>query len=185
MTTTSEVRTVSSTGGEKGVKDARFDLLPPAPLHAVANHYGIGARKYEDRNWERGYEWSKSYGALQRHLNAFWSGEDIDEETGSPHLAAAAFHVLALMEFGRTHPEFDDRPATAKANDDWQWQRDQLLGVTEHGVIMTDRPQDWQRTSDGQLYDSKPWKLDKGKQQYSDEYWRVGAPEGHERRYGR
>lgn len=84
-----EVRTTSSTGGQKGVKLARFELIPTGPLKAVAEHYGKGAEKYEDRNWERGYEWSKSYAALQRHLNAFWSGEDIDEETGSPHLAAA------------------------------------------------------------------------------------------------
>lgn len=107
---TSEVRTVSSTGGEKGVKLARFDLLPAGPLSTVAEHYGKGASKYEARNWERGYEWSKSFGALMRHAWAFWGGEDIDVETGSPHMAAVVFHALALLEFAGTHPEFDDRP---------------------------------------------------------------------------
>ena len=89
---------------------ARFDLLPAEPLRQVAEHYGKGAEKYAARNWERGYEWSKSYGALQRHANAFWGGEDIDEETGSPHMAAVVFHALALLEFARTHEAFDDRP---------------------------------------------------------------------------
>lgn len=114
MSGTNEVRVVNAaTGGEKGSKDERFDLIPAGPLAKIARHFGIGARKYADRNWERGYNWSLSYGALQRHLNAFWAGEDLDEETQSPHLAAAAFHVLALLEFAETHPELDDRPGSA------------------------------------------------------------------------
>lgn len=107
---TEEVRTVSASGGEKGVKPARYDLIPVGPLKTVAEHYGVGAKKYADRNWEKGYEWSKSYAAMQRHANQFWGGEDIDEETGSPHLAAVVFHALALLEFANTHPEYDDRP---------------------------------------------------------------------------
>lgn len=105
-----ETRTVSSTGGEKGVKRARFDLIPAGPLRLVAEHYGIGAEKYDDRNWERGYEWSKSFGAMMRHAWAFWAGEDLDPESSSPHMAAVCFHALALMEFAEAHPDFDDRP---------------------------------------------------------------------------
>jgi len=105
-----EVRKVSETGGEKGQKEERFDLIPAGPLRAVAKHYGIGSRKYEDRNWERGYPWDLSFGAMMRHAWAFWNGEDVDPETGSPHMAAVVFHALALMEFARTHPEFDTRP---------------------------------------------------------------------------
>lgn len=101
-----------STGGAKGRKLARFDLLPAAPLREVSEHYGRGARKYESRNWERGYEWSLSFAALQRHAWEFWNGEDRDQETGSHHMAAVVFHALALMEFGRTHPELDDRVVT-------------------------------------------------------------------------
>ncbi len=104
-----EVRTVSSSGGEKGTKDERFDLLPVEALAKLARHYGIGARKYADHNWRKGYEWSKPYAALQRHATQFWGGEDIDEETGSPHMAAVAFHALALLVFMEEHPEYDDR----------------------------------------------------------------------------
>ncbi len=98
------------TGGQKGEKLARFDLLPARQLVKIAEHYGRGAEKYAARNWEAGYRWSLSYGALQRHAHAFWAGEDNDPETGSPHLAAVVFHALALMEFTETHPELDDRP---------------------------------------------------------------------------
>lgn len=108
------------TGGQKCTKLARFDLIPTAPLWELAEHYGKGARKYEPRQWEKGYAWSLSYQAMQRHVNLYWSGEDYDtckpdcpkdcaQHTGSHHLAAAAWHCFTLMEFARTHPEKDDR----------------------------------------------------------------------------
>jgi len=110
-----EVRITSSTGGQKGRKPARFELIPPRPLWAVAELYGYGASKYQEaRNWEKGYEWSLSYAALQRHANLFWSRENDDPETSLPHLAAVVFHALALMEYRTTHPECDDRPEVSK-----------------------------------------------------------------------
>lgn len=111
---TTEARTVSSTGGEKGVKLARYELIPPTPLLEVAELYGWGAQKYADRNWELGYEWSKSFGALMRHAWLFWSGEDVDAESHKHHMASVIFHAMALIEFDWTHPEFDDRPAVGR-----------------------------------------------------------------------
>lgn len=98
------------TGGEKGSKLARFDLIPARPLWALARHYGRGAQKYEDRNWERGYKWSLSFAAMMRHAWLFWSGEDYDKETGSHHLVAVAWHAFAILEWVQAHPEMDDRP---------------------------------------------------------------------------
>lgn len=104
-----EVRTTSSTGGQKGVKPECFSLLPVEALEHVARHYGIGAAKYDRNQWRKGYEWSKSYDAAMRHLTAFWRGEDIDAETGSRHLAAVAFHALTLLVFMDEQPDHDDR----------------------------------------------------------------------------
>lgn len=110
---TGEIRTTDpDTGAQKGMKLERHDLIPARFLIELACHYGVGAAKYADRNWERGYDWSKSYAALQRHLNQFWAGEDIDEETGSKHIVAAAWHCIALATFMDEHPEKDDRPTT-------------------------------------------------------------------------
>lgn len=107
-----EVRTVSDTGAEKGVKPQRFDLVPIGPLTQLAELYGAGAKKYAEHNWRMGYEWSKSYAAAMRHLTAFWDGEDLDEETQVPHVINVAFHMFALAEY-LAHPElygrFDDR----------------------------------------------------------------------------
>lgn len=106
----SEVRETSETGGQKGSKDRRFDLVPVGPMDDVARLYAFGAKKYAAHNWRKGYDWHLSYAAAQRHLTQFWNGEDVDEETGLPHLAAVVFHSLALMEFAKSYPEGDDRP---------------------------------------------------------------------------
>lgn len=110
-----EVRITNEvTGGQKGSKLARFDLIPAEALKQVAEHYGRGAKKYADNNWRKGYNWSLSLAALERHLNAFKSGEDFDEETTSNHMAAVVFHALALLTFYDEHPELDDRWSTIK-----------------------------------------------------------------------
>jgi len=105
-----EVRVTGATGGQKGSKLARFDLIPAGPLTALAEHYGKGAAKYADRNWELGTEWHLNFAALMRHAWAFWGGEDLDPETGSAHMTAVAWHAFALAHFMVAHPELDTRP---------------------------------------------------------------------------
>lgn len=135
-----EIRTTSSTGGEKGVKLERFDLIPVGPLTELARHFGKGARKYAAHQWRQGYEWSKSYSAINRHLTAFWAGYDFDvcsndpegcqfvdkdgqpflvlfpntcyNHTGSHHMVAVAWHAFVLLEFIERFPEHDDRYIT-------------------------------------------------------------------------
>ncbi|QFG09148.1 hypothetical protein PBI_SPORTO_40 [Arthrobacter phage Sporto] len=104
-----EIRTTSPTGGQKGVKPERHSLIPVEALSSIARLYGFGAKKYDAHNWRKGYDWSKSYDAMNRHMALFWSGEDIDPETGEPHMAAVAFHAMTLIVFMQEQPEFDDR----------------------------------------------------------------------------
>lgn len=104
-----EVRVTSTTGGQKGSKEERYDLIPVEPLRMLATLYGRGAQKYSDNNWAKGYDWHLSYAAAQRHMNQFWGGEDYDEEMGLPHVISAAFHMLALAQFMHDHPGYDTR----------------------------------------------------------------------------
>lgn len=133
-----EIRETSSTGGQKGVKLERFDLIPVESLRLLAEHFGKGARKYDAHQWRNGYEWSKSYSAIMRHLGAFWAGIDYDtcsstgfegcskvtaegaeflpleddtcyNHTGSHHMTAVAWHSFVLLEFVDRFPEHDDR----------------------------------------------------------------------------
>lgn len=98
------------TGGRKEVKLARPDLVPVFPYMELAEHYGRGALKYADRNWELGYPFSVSYAGLIRHVMQWWGGEERDAEMGSHHLTAVAWHAFALRQLVVTHPELDDRP---------------------------------------------------------------------------
>jgi len=118
-----EVRvTNDKTGGAKGAKPARFDLIPADALWELAEHYGKGAAKYqadEDglENWRNGYNWSLTLAALARHFFSVLNGEDIDEETGSKHIIAVAWHALTLAHFMNREDlrEWDDRQATVLA----------------------------------------------------------------------
>jgi len=106
--------------GHKGVKDARFDLMPPEWLWGVSQVYGFGARKYADRNWERGYSWMKAYGAAQRHEHLWLAGQsyDVDENgqadgenfSGLHHLLHASWMMAALYTFEARGIGDDDRP---------------------------------------------------------------------------
>lgn len=109
----SEIRVTDPvTGGMKGAKLARFDQIPASVMWELAEHYGKGSKKYSDDNWMKGYSWKLSFAAVMRHLWAFWRGEDIDEETGSKHVIAAAWHCFALAWFMDNRRTQDDRPST-------------------------------------------------------------------------
>lgn len=100
----------SGTGGRKGKKLAQLSSLDPAALYTLAEVSGMGAQKYAAHNYLKGYDWSLSFDALQRHLLLFWAGENHDQESGQPHVAHAAWHCLALLSFVQRSIGTDDRP---------------------------------------------------------------------------
>ena len=97
-------------GRESGNLKLRYDLLPVKAIREVVKVLTFGANKYGDRNWEKGLAWSRPYAALHRHMSSFWEGEDLDSESGIPHIAHAICSLLFLMEYTFTRLEFDDRP---------------------------------------------------------------------------
>ena len=110
MSDMGEVRVTDPvTGGQKGQKDERFDLVPWDAMEEVARVYGVGAKKYDDHNWLKGYKWSLSLGALLRHVAKWAVGIDRDSETGCHHLAHAAWHCLTLLTFTMRKLGTDDR----------------------------------------------------------------------------
>ncbi len=88
----------------------RWELLPPDALNALVQVYTVGAKKYADRNWERGMSFSRCFGSLMRHSWKWWSGEEWDEETKCHHLAHAAWNALALLAYVLRKVGIDDRP---------------------------------------------------------------------------
>ena len=106
----------------ENTKGTKFDgekimlqLLPPEALFAIGAVLTRGAEKYGSHNWEKGIEYSRVFGALQRHLWAYWRGEDVDPETGLSHLAHAGCCVMFLLTYeARGMKELDDRFVPAR-----------------------------------------------------------------------
>lgn len=104
---------VSKSGGRKQKKPDRWDLLPWDALRELAELYGKGVEKYEERNWENGLDFNWSYRALINHAQQWWMGEDRDEEMDAHHLACVAFHALGMLALQERHgDEWDNRPNT-------------------------------------------------------------------------
>ena len=103
--------TRSTNGGNKWDEGKlRMDLLPIKPLQELARVLTFGASKYGDRNWEKGIEYSRVYGAVQRHLTDWWDGKDLDNESKLYLLAHAMCGIAFLLEYQARHTGIDDRP---------------------------------------------------------------------------
>lgn len=89
----------------------RWDLLPMSAINEVVKVMNYGATKYDDHNWKKGIQYSRSYSATMRHLYSWWQDkESEDSETGISHLAHAICNLLFLLHFeleGEKH--LDDR----------------------------------------------------------------------------
>ncbi len=164
-----EVRKTSETGGQKGQKDARFDLIAFTWLWEVANVCGMGAKKYDDDNWRKGYSWRLSYGAMQRHLTQFWTGENYDEESGLHHLAHAAWHCMVLFVFSTIsrYKVFDDRPDTVDYKYGPQPEAPKANGCCAPSIY-------------GNAVVSEPITIDESKVKYRETFLRIEALNGHE-----
>ena len=87
----------------------RVDLVPTEAINALADILTAGAVKYGEHNWRHGMDWSRVYGAAQRHMLAFWGGDDIDEESGMPHLWHALTNMAFLVSYQALSVGRDDR----------------------------------------------------------------------------
>lgn len=110
----------SSTGGQKQAKREQFHTIPAEALFELSRLYEYGSSRYAPYNFRRGYDFSLSFDALQRHAWLWWNGEDVDPESGLSHMASVAWHALTLLMMVQSEDmvgEFDDRPNGPKA--DW------------------------------------------------------------------
>jgi len=98
---------------DEGVKfdggKAAYHLLAPEFLEGTAKVLAFGAVKYGARNWEKGMHWHRPFGAMMRHMWAWWRGEDHDPETGMSHLYHAACCVMFLIAYEERQIGKDDR----------------------------------------------------------------------------
>lgn len=86
-------------------------LIDPLWLECTARVLDFGQKKYAAWNWAKGtFDWSRLYAAQQRHMQAWWAGEDNDPETGLSHLWHANCCLMFLTRYVHNGWGKDDRP---------------------------------------------------------------------------
>lgn len=100
-------RTEFNTGAVRDMHEGkgRFDLLPWFAIHEVAKHCENGARKYGERNVDKGIPQHSFVDSGIRHLVKY-----IHNETDENHLVAACWNLLWALEQETTHKELNDLP---------------------------------------------------------------------------
>lgn len=94
-----------------------LQLIPPQFTEGIAEVLQYGIKKYAKNQWAKGMSWEDCMGAVLRHLSEFRKGNEIDPDSGLPHLHHAACGLMMLSTFahGPRHQEymkFDDRVFT-------------------------------------------------------------------------
>lgn len=87
-----------------------FSLIPLSTLEDEARVWMYGKQKYAAWNWAKGMAWSVPLACALRHLAAWQRGEDVDPESGLPHLAHVMCNIRMLTLYTKTYPDGDDRP---------------------------------------------------------------------------
>lgn len=81
-----------------------FDALEP-----MVRVLDYGARKYSPHNWKKGLPYTQVVDSLMRHIIAFVGGEDIDQESGLPHVGHISCNAMFLSHMAMFRPDMDDR----------------------------------------------------------------------------
>lgn len=68
-----------------------------------------GAKKYSADNWKKGLSYVSTCNSLMRHWICFMGGEDLDKESGLPHVGHILANALFLSYYYQFKKEFDDR----------------------------------------------------------------------------
>lgn len=96
-----------------GAEKLPLDLIPAAAESAEAHVMGLGARKYGAWNWRKNKVKASIYvAAARRHLMQWFSGENIDPESGVSHLGHVRACMGILLDAEATGNLVDDRTKT-------------------------------------------------------------------------
>lgn len=94
-----------------GVTKVPLHLVPPSAKHFLALALADGAKKYGPYNWrDAAISVSVYKSALERHVDAFWDGEDAARDSGIHHIAHAMACCALILDAMTVGCLNDDRP---------------------------------------------------------------------------
>ena len=110
-----------------GVRKAPMSTVPTGVIMELGLAMLEGGRKYGRHNYRViGVRTSVYYDAAMRHLNAFWEGEDIDPDSGLPHVIKAIASLAVLRDAQMNDKALDDRPPPLPSG--WMKRLNELAG---------------------------------------------------------
>lgn len=99
-----------------GIRKVPFSTVPAQVTAEVGLAMLEGALKYGRHNYRAiGVRASVYYDAAKRHLSAWWEGEDLDPESGLPHVTHALACLVIVRDADRHGKLTDDRPPKTPA----------------------------------------------------------------------
>jgi hypothetical protein len=99
-----------------GASKVPLHLVPPSAKHYLAMALADGARKYGPYNWRKAPISISVYkAALERHVDAFWDGEELAEDSKVHHLAHAMACIALMLDSISLGIINDDRPPSGTA----------------------------------------------------------------------
>ena len=95
--------------GHKTKPPLSFNMLGKEVVEGEAKVWEFGANKYARANWLKGMSWTGCADSLLRHVTALLNGEDLDPETGLPHVDHIVTSAKILSNSYHTRKDLDDR----------------------------------------------------------------------------
>ena len=98
-----------------------WSQVPFQALEGMVRVLEFGAKKYAKGNWANGggFDHSRVFNSLMRHLVSYQSGEDLDPESGLPHLDHIMCNAM-FMAYYKKNPE------TFNKDDRVNWPKDKM-----------------------------------------------------------
>ena len=106
-----------------GAAKVPLHLVPPSAKYYLAQALKNGADKYGSYNWRDAAISVSTYkAAMERHMDAFWDGEDLAEDSGVHHVAHAMACAALILDAMSIDKLVDDRPtkgASSRLQQEW------------------------------------------------------------------
>ena len=124
-----------------GSGKAPLSLVPASLRAGAAMAFMEGALKYGRFNWRlAGVRASIYYDALNRHMDAWFNGEETDPGSGLPHLYKAAACIAILIDAVEIGKLVDDRAPYADMDSLYAELADEVLRLKAEAVARTLAP---------------------------------------------